>query len=50
MYGAGFLTSEKIATEIENINNLVIKSKMRENNFIWELSEREKDIIKKLGK
>lgn len=51
VYGAGFLISEKKAAELKSSKQRAIKKAFEktEAKICWELSDREKEIIKKLG-
>lgn len=46
LYGAGFLLSEKAAAEKKAAEK---KAAEKDKTIIWELSDREKQIIEKLG-
>lgn len=47
IYGCGLLLSEKLTLDREKADR---EKADRERATVWELSEREKDIIKRLGK
>lgn len=50
IFGAGFLISEKKATELKGAKWTIIRGKIEKAEKIyWELSDREKEIIKNLG-
>ena len=50
IYGAGFLISDKKATELKGAKRTIIRGKIEKAEKIyWELSDREKEIIKNLG-
>ena len=48
IYGCGFLCSDKIEQEIKAEEIKAEEIKAEESQFYWQLSDREKDIIKKL--
>lgn len=48
IFGAGFLISDKKATELKGAKRTTIREKIEKAEKIyWELSDREKEIIKK---
>lgn len=50
IYGAGFLISDKKVTELKGAKRTIIRKKIEKAEKIyWELSDREKEIIKNLG-
>ena len=51
LFGAGFLISEQKALEQKALEQKALEQKAREQEqkISWELSDREKEIIKKLG-
>ena len=50
IYGAGFLISDKKVTELKGAKRTIIRKKIEKAKKIyWELSDREKEIIKNLG-
>lgn len=50
IYGAGFLISDKKATELKGAKRTIVRKKIEKAGKIyWEFSDREKEIIKNLG-
>ena len=49
LFGAGFLISEQKALEQKALEQKALEQKALEQRIFWELSDREKEIIKNLG-
>ena len=49
IFGGGYLLSEKAAAEKAAAEKAVAEKAVAENRYVWELSERERKIINKLG-